>query len=73
MRKQRLLEQIFSDDDSAFVSFTTHSYAISAILEVVGAPHFFVAEGAVIPLIVRGDVVPGEVAGQGDYVQQGSD
>ncbi|KAK3390344.1 hypothetical protein B0H63DRAFT_557332 [Podospora didyma] len=36
-RKQRLLEDIFPHDDSTFISLTTHSYAISAILEAVGA------------------------------------
>lgn len=49
----------------------THSYAISAILEAVGAPHFRVAEGAVFPLLVRGEVVLGDVAGQGDLFTTG--
>jgi broad specificity phosphatase PhoE len=60
-RKRRLLEDIFANDKSTFVSLTTHSYAISAILEVVGAPHFRVSEGAIIPLLVRAEEVPGEV------------
>ncbi|KAK0625941.1 phosphoglycerate mutase [Immersiella caudata] len=57
-RKQQLLEDIFSKDNAQFVSLTTHSYAISAILEVVGAPHFRVSEGAVIPLLVKARRLP---------------
>jgi broad specificity phosphatase PhoE len=60
-RKRRLLEDIFANDTSTVVSLTTHSYAISAILELIGAPHFRVSEGAIIPLLVRAEAVPGEV------------
>ncbi|KAK3374782.1 histidine phosphatase superfamily [Podospora didyma] len=56
-RKQRLLEDIFASDDSVFVSLTTHSYAILAILEAVGGPHFRVSEGAIFPLLVRGEKI----------------
>jgi broad specificity phosphatase PhoE len=54
-RKQRLLEDIFSKDTAPFISLTTHSYAISAILEVVGAPHFRVSEGSIVPLLVKAE------------------
>lgn len=57
-RKQRLLEDIFANDGSLFVSLTTHSFAISAILETVGAPHFRVSEGAIFPLLIRAEKVP---------------
>ncbi|CAM1509590.1 Fc.00g033290.m01.CDS01 [Cosmosporella sp. VM-42] len=56
-RKQRLLEDIFENDDSLFIPLTTHSYAISAILEAVGAPHFRVSEGAIIPVFVKAEKV----------------
>ncbi|KAK1763394.1 hypothetical protein QBC33DRAFT_598619 [Phialemonium atrogriseum] len=59
-RKQRLLEGIFVNDDSPIVSLTTHSYAISAILEAVEAPHFRVSEGAIVPLFVKATKVEGE-------------
>jgi len=59
-RKQRLLEDIWINDREArFISLTTHSYAISAILEVVGAPHFRVGEGEVVALLVKGEKVAG--------------
>ncbi|KAK0753692.1 histidine phosphatase superfamily [Schizothecium vesticola] len=53
-RKQQLLEDIFTNDASYFISLTTHSYAISSILEATGAPHFRVCEGAIFPLFVKG-------------------
>jgi len=43
-RKQRLLENIFETNDDFFICLSTHSYAISAILEVIGAPNFRVSE-----------------------------
>jgi len=52
-RKQRLLEDIFEANDASFISLTTHSYAISAILEAIGAPHFRVSAGAMVPLFVK--------------------
>jgi broad specificity phosphatase PhoE len=54
-KKQQLLEDIFSKDTAQFISLTTHSYAISAILEVVGAPHFRASEGAIVPLLVKAE------------------
>ncbi|KAF5864851.1 hypothetical protein ETB97_006077 [Aspergillus alliaceus] len=56
-RKQRVLEEIFSEDPSQFVSFTVHSYAISAILKVCGSEKFRVREGSTIALLVRGERV----------------
>jgi hypothetical protein len=61
-RKRRLLQDIFANDKSTFLSFTTHSYAISAILEVAEAPHFRVSEGAIVPLLVKAEEVAGEEA-----------
>lgn len=60
-RKRRLLEDIFANDKSTFLSLTTHSYAISAILEVVEAPHFRVSEGAIVPLLIKAEEVKREV------------
>ncbi|KAM0264304.1 hypothetical protein ACHAQJ_000794 [Trichoderma viride] len=52
-RTQRVLEDIFSNDDSAFISLSTHSYTISTILEVIGTSGFRVAEGTMIPLFIK--------------------
>ncbi|KAK4040175.1 phosphomutase PMU1, partial [Parachaetomium inaequale] len=61
-RKRRLLEEIFANDKSTFVSLNYHSLIRDlAILEVVGAPHFRVSEGAIIPLLVKAEEAPREV------------
>lgn len=54
-RKQKLLEDIFENDDSPFISLTTHSYALSAILSVLGVPQFRVGEGVMVPLFVKAE------------------
>ncbi|KAK4447248.1 histidine phosphatase superfamily [Podospora aff. communis PSN243] len=61
-RTQRVFEDIFDHAKSPIIALVTHSYTVSAILEVVGAPHFRVSEGTVFPLLVRAekkDVVAG--------------
>ncbi|KAI0112023.1 histidine phosphatase superfamily [Nemania sp. FL0031] len=54
-RAQTLLEEIFDNGEASFMSLTTHSYAISAILDAIGAEQFRVSEGAVVTLFVRGE------------------
>ena len=56
-RKQKLLEDIFENDQSDVVALVTHSYAVSAILEVIGIDHFRMREGGSIALLVRGEKV----------------
>lgn len=56
-RDQRLaclLEDIFVNDESIFISLTAHSGAITSILEVVGHRRFPLATGAMIPVVVKG-------------------
>jgi len=52
-RKQRVLEDIFASDEGPILSLTVHSYAVSSILHVVGAPNFRVREGSTVPLLVK--------------------
>jgi broad specificity phosphatase PhoE len=54
-RKKLLLDDIFSNDRSSFISLTTHSYAISAILTIIGAPTFRVSEAAMVPIFVKAE------------------
>jgi len=54
-RKQQVLEDIFSTDKNAFLSLTIHSYALAAILAVVGAPAFRVREGTTVALLVKAE------------------
>ncbi|KAK6079583.1 phosphoglycerate mutase [Seiridium cupressi] len=59
-RKQKLLEDIFSHDDNPFISLTTHSYAFSALLAVIGAAKFRLGEGVMVPLFIKGEKVAPE-------------
>ena len=52
-RKQQVLEDIFASDEGPILSLTVHSYAVSSILHVVGAPNFRVREGSTVPLLVK--------------------
>lgn len=54
-RKHALLEDIFDHDQAQFVSLTTHSYAVSAILKAVGAPLFRVSECSMVPLFIKAE------------------
>lgn len=54
-RKQRVLEDIFMTDDNIFIALTVHSYAISAILRVVGMDKSRVGEGSCIALLIRAE------------------
>lgn len=56
-RKQILLEDIFETDSGTFLSLTTHSYAISAMLGILGLEEFRVREGCTIALLVQGERV----------------
>lgn len=61
-RKQEALEQIFSSDQSEFVSLTVHSFAIEAILEVCNGEVFRVREGTSLALLVRGEECSAPIA-----------
>lgn len=54
-RLRRLLDDIFSTDESTYVSLTAHSGAITSILEVLGHRKFALATGAVIPILVKAE------------------
>lgn len=54
-RKHAVLEEIFSADDSEFISLTIHAYAIHSVLLACHAEPFNVREGSSIALLVRGD------------------
>jgi broad specificity phosphatase PhoE len=58
-RKQQALEDIFSNDSNHFVALTTHSYAISAILTVLGMQGFRVREGSCIVILVKAEAIEG--------------
>lgn len=59
-RLGELLDDIFSHDESTFISMTSHGGAIAAILRVVGHRPFSLRTGAVIPVLVMVERVSGE-------------
>lgn len=60
IRSKALLDDVFSTDDSTWISFTSHSGEISSILRVLGHRTFSLSTGAVIPVLVKYEVDPGK-------------
>lgn len=59
-RLKHFLDGVFAHDDNAmFVSFTSHSGAITSLLRVVGHRAFGLQTGGVIPVLVRAERVVG--------------
>lgn len=56
-RLQDLLDDIFTHDDSTYISFTSHSGAISGLLRNLGHRAFPLQTGAVIPVLVKAETV----------------
>lgn len=59
-RFKALLGDIFLNDNSTFISLSSHSGAINAILRVIGHRTFPLKTGAVIPVVIKGQYVLGE-------------
>ncbi|KAK1759839.1 Phosphomutase-like protein 3 [Echria macrotheca] len=59
VRVRRLLDDVFTGDNSTYISFSTHGVVISPILEVIGYPNagFSLGTGQVIPVLVRAEKV----------------
>ncbi|MCJ1430630.1 hypothetical protein MMC29_008548 [Sticta canariensis] len=58
-RLKRLLDDLFTHDRSTFISLTSHSGSIAAILRAVGHRPFGLVTGAVIPVLVRAETIQG--------------
>lgn len=56
-RLKKLLDDIFTHDDSTYVSFSTHSGAISALLRNLGHRPFRLQTGGVIPVLVKAETI----------------
>ena len=57
VRMKKLLDDIFTHDDSTYISFTTHSGSIASLLRVVGHPEFYIPTGAVIPVLIKAETM----------------
>ncbi|KAF5569471.1 phosphoglycerate mutase [Fusarium phyllophilum] len=59
-RTQELLEDVWRHDSGSCIALTTHSFTISTILEVIGAPEFRMGEGAMVTFLVKGEKINAE-------------
>ncbi|OQO07305.1 hypothetical protein B0A48_07002 [Cryoendolithus antarcticus] len=51
---QQYLQDLFDNDESTYVSITTHSGATRALYLAIGHPDVWTAAGSVVPIVVRG-------------------
>ncbi|KAI9791062.1 MAG: hypothetical protein M1835_000554 [Candelina submexicana] len=58
-RLKTLLDDVFSHDDSTYISFTSHSGAIAAALRAISHRPFSLVTGAVIPVLIKAETVQG--------------
>lgn len=61
IRSKKVLDDIFDFDQSTFISFTSHSGEIASILRVVGHRVFSLSTGAVIPVLVKAELMSQDV------------
>jgi len=54
-RTKAVMDEIFSHDDSTWISITTHSGQISVNLEVLGHQPFSLSTGQAIPILVKAE------------------
>lgn len=57
-RMLELLDDVFTNDDHTWISFTSHSGTIGTILDVIGHQSFSLATGSVIPVLVKAQFLP---------------
>jgi len=58
VRSKKWLDQVFHEDDSTWISVTSHSGEIASTLRVLGHQVFSLATGAVIPVLVKAKFLP---------------
>ena len=56
-RSKQLLDDIFTNDHSTYVSFTSHSGELRSILRVLGHREFSLSTGVVIPVLVKAETL----------------
>lgn len=57
-RSYKILTEVFEADDHTYISITSHSGEIGAILEAIGHQAFSLNTGAVIPALVKAEFLP---------------
>ncbi|KAI9756750.1 MAG: hypothetical protein M1815_002922 [Lichina confinis] len=58
-RIKMLLDDVFTNDGHTFISFTSHSGTTNSILRVIGHRPFPLVPGAIIPVLVRAEIIEG--------------
>ncbi|KAG6013976.1 hypothetical protein E4U43_007023 [Claviceps pusilla] len=56
-RSKKVLDRVFSHDDSTWISVTSHSGEISALLKVLNHRPFALSTGQIIPVLVKAEVM----------------
>ncbi|KAK5953877.1 putative phosphoglycerate mutase pmu1 [Knufia fluminis] len=62
VRSRTVLDDIFSNDNSTYISITSHSGEIASLLRVLGHRVFSLRTGAVIPVLVKAETMKDEVS-----------
>jgi broad specificity phosphatase PhoE len=57
VRIKGFLDDLFANDGAPIVSVTCHSGSVVALYEVIGHPEVRVAPGAIIPILIKAEVV----------------
>lgn len=57
IRLKKLLDDVFTHDDSTYISFSSHSGAISALLRDLRHRPFRLSTGGVIPVLVKAETI----------------
>ncbi|KAF2727387.1 phosphoglycerate mutase-like protein [Polyplosphaeria fusca] len=60
IRSKKVLDDVFSNDDSTYLSITSHSGEIASLLRVLGHRTFGLSTGAAIPVLVKISTLQGE-------------
>jgi len=60
VRLKGLLDDVFEHDPTTFISFTSHSGAIAAILRATGHRPFALPTGSIIAVLIKAERIPGE-------------
>jgi len=58
-RTKIVLDDVFSSDDATYLSITSHSGEIGALLRVLGHRTFSLSTGQVIPVLVKAEIIDG--------------
>lgn len=69
---QNFLDDIFLHDDHTWISLTSHSGTIAAILRVIGHQSFRLVTGGVLPVLVRGEFLPSSSSSSSSCIEDGA-